>query len=132
VEEQEYEKDAPPTNKNGEDSSTTLAISGSALKVAVKALTGPSEGFAPILSAMEAFPSLRNCKNRPYIRNHLLALLDIVESTSALMTALSMPAYGLKIMRPTTTSIIESISICTFLQKRVHYNFVAYIHFHKH
>lgn len=63
-------------------------------------------------------PLIKNTANSiPQIKNHLLAFSDMVLSTSAFMTALSILLITSNSIKPTTISILDSISIfvCVFL-----------------
>src|SRR5450759_1138424 len=105
-------KTPPPTRRKGDESSITFLISGLSLNVDVNAPTGPRVGFVAHTMSHGSIPlTTKTANSNPYERNHFLARSDIVERTSALITALSMLLIVSNSIRPTTISIIEKISI---------------------
>ena len=102
----------PPINNIGADSSITFAISGSELNEDVKASIGPKLGlFAHNISQGSKPLTRKTAIKMPHIKNHLLALLDIVPRTSALMIALSTLIIISKRANPKTINNRENKSI---------------------
>lgn len=99
----------------GEECSIAAATLGSLLKVAVRAETGPSPELNHTISQGRTPLTTKTAITIPQSRNHLLALLPIVESTSALITALSMLETTSNKTSPKTTRIIDAISIHVIL-----------------
>src|SRR3989338_6063085 len=83
-------KTPPPISKIGLDCSIDFMTNGSELNVAVRASIGESEGFAIHTISQGKSPlTMKTANNKPHNKNHFLAFCDIVERTSAFITALS-------------------------------------------
>jgi len=73
---------------------------------------GPIVGFVIQIIIKGRTPlMIKTAISKPYVRNHFLARWLMVESTCALITALSKLLTVSKIARPTIISKIETISI---------------------
>ena len=103
----------PPIRRMVADCSMAAMTSGSLEKVAVKAPTGPRDGVESQTISQGRRPRTANtAKISPQTRNHRRVRSLIVESTSALMIALSMLVMVSKRQRPAMMRIIERISMC--------------------
>lgn len=92
--------------------SIASATAGSELKAAVKEPIGPKPGLTPQTMAQGSAPrSRKTAINSPQSKNHLLARRDMVERTSALITALSIEETVSKRIKPETIIRIDKISI---------------------
>jgi hypothetical protein len=101
----------PPIRRIGAEDSIATITRGSLLKVAKKAPTGPSPGVAVHTIAQGSTPRITKTANRsPHRRNHLRYFPSIVESTSALMIALSMLLIVSKRLKPATINRREMTS----------------------
>jgi len=80
--------------------------------VAVKASMGPRDGWED-QTISQGYPPLmaKTANIIPHDKNHRLARIDMVESTSAFITALSMLVTVSKSARPTMIKTMESKSI---------------------
>src|SRR3989338_10409793 len=102
----------PPISRMGADSSITFATFGSELNDAVKEPKKPNEGLEAHRITHGSNPLTRKTAIKiPQSRNHLLAFLDIVERTSALMMALSTLMIISNKTSPKIIRIIENRSI---------------------
>src|SRR3989338_2499364 len=101
----------PPIKSIGADSSITFATFGSELKEAVKEPKNPSDGLLIHKIVQGNSPlTKKTAIKMPHSRNHLLAFLDIVPRTSALIIALSTLIITSNKARPVTMRIIENQS----------------------
>ena len=94
------------------EASIDATTAGSDDKAAVKAPTGPKAGLTTQTISQGSKPLNKNTAIKsPEIKNHLLALADIVDKTSALMMALSTEEIVSNKINPATTKTIDRISI---------------------
>src|SRR3989344_99472 len=110
----------PPANNNGADCSILSITAGSELKVAVNEPINPNEGLVNQMINQGNKPLTTKTAIRiPQIKNQRLAFADMVLSTSALMTALSIPLTVSNKHNPITMRIMERISnaICVFIER---------------
>src|SRR6266404_5637144 len=106
-------------SKIGDDASIEFRTLGSALNVAVNAPTGPMAGLVSQTITKGRRPRIRKTAiSKPYTKNHLLALALIVESTCALITALSRLLTASKSVKPIMIRIIEKISTIIIIHQR--------------
>ena len=105
----------PPESKICLELSIASATAGSELKAAVNDPIGPKPGLTAQTIAQGSAPRSKNTAIKsPHKRNHFLALLLMVERTSALITALSIEETVSKSTRPRTTKMIDKISIFNY------------------
>ena len=107
----------PPANRIGDERSTLSATLGSLEKVAVKEPIKPNEGLVPQTMSQGRKPrTIKTAKIIPHNKNQRLPFGDIVFSTSALITALSILETISKSESPRMTRIMLIISKPQFLQ----------------
>src|SRR5688500_14152878 len=105
----------------GADRSTLSATLGSLEKVAVKEPIKPSEGLVLHTMSQGSNPrTIKTAKRIPHNRNQRRPLGDIVWSTSALITALSMLETISNNVSPRTISIILKMSKPRFFTNLFH------------
>lgn len=120
----------------GEEDSTASITLGSLLKVAINDPIGPRDGVAAQTITQGRRPRITNtAKKSPQTRNHRLAFFPIVESTSALMMALSTLLMTSKRQSPATVKNIAKKSIRVLYQtifekkqSEMHYLFLLVLH----
>src|SRR3989338_1873024 len=108
-------KTPPPINRIGVELCTDCWTSSSLLKVAVSAPHKPSDGFAAHTKSKGSRPRMTNtATSSPHTRHQRLASSDMVESTSAFMTALSMPVIISNTARPMTVRMRKNNSTINY------------------
>ena len=95
----------PPASRGGADISMAAITAVSPDRVACITPQNPSEGLSIYTMMKGRTPrTTKTANNMPQKRNHRRAFLDMVERTSAFMTALSMLLTISKIMSPATVN----------------------------